>query len=158
MSEPTIRETVGTEEYPRLVEIWRSAVDATHGFLAQRDRAEIEERLPTEYFPHVRVSVADVDGGPVGFAGTSEGKLEMLFVDAAHRGRGIGSSLLTHVVHEQDVTYVDVNEQNEQAVAFYTRSGFVLIGRSELDDAGRPYPLLRMTNVDQDSVEYIPNV
>ena len=158
MPELTIRETMGAEECPRLVEIWRSAVGATHGFLAQRDRAEIEERLPAEYLPHVRVSVADVDGGPVGFAGTSEGKLEMLFVDAAHRGRGIGSSLLAHVVHKQDVTYVDVNAQNEQAVGFYMRSGFAVIGRSELDDAGRPYPLLRMTNVDHDSAEHIPNV
>jgi putative acetyltransferase len=40
---------------------------------------------------------------------------------------------------------VNVNEQNAQAVGFYSRSGFVVVGRSELDDAGRPYPLLHMS-------------
>jgi putative acetyltransferase len=39
---------------------------------------------------------------------------------------------------------VDVNEQNAAAVAFYQACGFVNEGRSELDESGRPYPLLHM--------------
>jgi putative acetyltransferase len=140
-----IRDTLGADEYPRLVGIWRSAVDATHDFLAEADRAEIEARLPTDYLPHVRLVVAEINGDPVGFAGTSAGKLEMLFVAAAQRGRGVGSALLAHVVAEHSVTSVDVNEQNAQAVGFYSRSGFVVVGRSDLDDAGRPYPLVHMS-------------
>ncbi|WP_373689983.1 acetyltransferase [Saccharopolyspora gregorii] len=145
MAEPTIRESTGADEFPVLVRIWRSAVDATHDFLDPRDRAEIEERLPVEHFPQVRLGVAELGGAPVGFAGTSGPSLEMLFVDAAHRGRGVGRALLAHAVAELGVTSVDVNEQNEQAVGFYLRHGFTVTGRSELDDAGRPYPLLRMS-------------
>jgi putative acetyltransferase len=37
-----------------------------------------------------------------------------------------------------------VNEQNTAAVAFYKACGFVVEGRSELDETGRPYPLLHM--------------
>jgi putative acetyltransferase len=140
-----IRDTLGVDEYPRLVEIWRSAVDATHDFLADDDRAEIEARLSAEYLPHVRLIVAEINGHPVGFAGTSADKLEMLFVDAVQRGRGVGSRLLSHVVGDHGVTCVDVNEENVQAVDFYSRRGFVVSGRSELDDAGRPYPLLHMS-------------
>lgn len=33
MAEVRIRDTVGVDECPRLVETWRSAVDATHDFL-----------------------------------------------------------------------------------------------------------------------------
>ncbi|WP_369803267.1 hypothetical protein [Mycobacterium sp. E2699] len=40
---------------------------------------------------------------------------------------------------------MDVNEQNCQVVDFYSRRGFVVVGRSELDDAGGPYPLLHMS-------------
>jgi putative acetyltransferase len=39
---------------------------------------------------------------------------------------------------------VDVNEQNEAATRFYEACGFVVTGRSELDEQGRPYPLLHM--------------
>lgn len=139
-----VRDCAGPAEYPRLVAIWRSAVDATHDFLAEADRADIESQLADAYFPSVRLTVAEIDGEPVGFAGTAGEHLEMLFVHADTRGHGIGSALLEHAITEQRIRYVDVNEQNEQAVEFYTRRGFVVTGRSELDDAGRPYPLLHM--------------
>ncbi|TMD66902.1 MAG: GNAT family N-acetyltransferase [Chloroflexi bacterium] len=45
---------------------------------------------------------------------------------------------------ERGATTVDVNEQNDQALGFYLRMGFVVVGRSELDSNGKPYPLLHM--------------
>lgn len=144
MSAPRIRPVAGPEEYPALVAIWRSAVDATHDFLAAVDRDEIESHLASDYFLAVRIAVAEVDGRPVGFSGTLDGNLEMLFVDAAARGGGIGSALLDHVVTTQGVTAVDVNEQNAQAAGFYAHRGFEIVGRSETDEAGRPYPLLHL--------------
>lgn len=139
-----IRDCVGSAEYPRLVAIWRSAVAATHDFLAEADRAAIESQLAGKYFPGVRVTVAEIDGEPVGFAGTAGEQLEMLFVHADARGHGVGTALLEHAMAEQQIRLVDVNEQNEQAVGFYVRRGFVVTGRRERDDAGRPYPLLHM--------------
>ncbi|WP_082980852.1 acetyltransferase [Mycolicibacter heraklionensis] len=139
-----IRECDGPAEYPRLVAIWRSAVEATHDFLAEADRAAIESQLADKYFPGVRLTVAEIVGEPVGFAGTAGENLEMLFVHADARGHGVGTALLDHAIAEQQVRRVDVNEQNEQAIEFYVRRGFVVTGRSELDDAGRPYPLLHM--------------
>jgi putative acetyltransferase len=141
---PVIRTSVGPAEYPALVAIWRSAVGATHDFLSAADREEIESRLASEYFPAVRLTVAEVDGEPVGFAGTAEGSLEMLFVHAAHRGGGIGSALLGAVMAEHHVTRVEVNEQNPQAVGFYQHHGFAFAGRTETDEAGRPYPILHL--------------
>jgi putative acetyltransferase len=80
-------------------------------------------------------------------AGDGE-RLEMLFVDDAFRGRGIGTKLLEHAVHAHGVTELDVNEQNPGALAFYQSKGFEVIGRSELDPAGRPYPLLHMRRIE----------
>lgn len=148
VSEVRIRSVSGPEEYPRLVEIWRGAVDATHGFLADEHRDEIESQLASDYLPQVDLYVAERGGVAVGFAGASGEKLEMLFVDALERGRGIGSALMSYVVATCGVTDVDVNEQNSQAVAFYRRRGFSVIGRSARDDQGRPYPVLHMTNRD----------
>jgi putative acetyltransferase len=41
-----------------------------------------------------------------------------------------------------EATQVDVNEQNEQAVGFYLKIGAEIIGSSELDGLGKPFPLL----------------
>lgn len=144
MSSVLIRDCRGPEEFPELVAIWRSAVDATHGFLTAEDRDGIETQLAVAYFPQVRLSVAEVDGRVDGLAGTAEDRLEMLFVDASAHRQGIGSALLGHVIAEQGVHSVDVNEQNPGAAAFYACHGFTVTGRSETDDAGRPYPLLHL--------------
>lgn len=141
---PTLREG-GKDDLPALVRVWRSAVDATHQFLPAGDRDAIEAVLASDYLPAVRLTVAELDGETIAFAGTSGARLEMLFVHAELRGRGIGSMLIEHVLREDGVIDVDVNEQNPAAVAFYTSKGFVTVGRSPVDETGRPYPLLHLT-------------
>lgn len=145
MSEIEIRSPRVPDEYPRLVEIWRSAVDATHDFLADEHRDAIEGQLAAAYFPAVDLVVAERGGTVVGFAGTHAGALEMLFVAADARGSGVGGALLSHALTKLRVDRVDVNEQNPQAVGFYERHGFVVTGRDALDAEGLPYPILHMS-------------
>jgi putative acetyltransferase len=52
--------------------------------------------------------------------------------------------LLAHARGLKGTLRVDVNEQNQSAVEFYRASGFTVVGRSPLDDGGRPFPLLHM--------------
>ncbi len=144
VSTPNIRPVSGPAEFPALAAIWRSAVDATHDFLAAADRDEIEAQLQSDYFPAVVLSVAECDGRPAGFSGVLDGSLEMLFVGAAQRGGGVGTALLHHAIADHGVTRVDVNEQNLAATGFYVHRGFEVVGRSETDEAGRPYPLLHL--------------
>ena len=68
----------------------------------------------------------------------------MLFIDPAYRGKGVGTMLLDLAIHELGVTHVDVNEQNAQARGFYEHKGFEVIGRSETDEQGEPFPILHM--------------
>jgi len=44
----SIRSSVGAGDHPALAAIWRRAVDATHDFLTQADRDEIEAKQQTE--------------------------------------------------------------------------------------------------------------
>lgn len=143
-NELVLREDVAESVYPDLVDIWRSAINATHDFLSDTDRAEIESHLVSDYFPAVRLLVAERHGETIGFAGTHGDSLEMLFVLDDQRGTGAGSAMLAHVLAEHGVQRVDVNEQNPQAHQFYVHRGFVLDSRSETDEAGRPYPLLHL--------------
>lgn len=144
MGQRECRPATGPEDYPRLVEIWSSAVRATHGFLSPVDRDAIEAELVPSYFPNVTIHVVELDGRAVGFSGVSGTMLEMLFVDASHIGCGIGGLLLNHAIDALGVTRVDVNEQNGQAIDFYLHHGFRVSGRSETDGEGRPYPLLHL--------------
>lgn len=102
-------------DYPRLMEIWESAVRRTHHFLKEE-----------------------------GFLGVSDDNIEMLFVDADRRGRGFGRRLLSYAVEQLGMKKVDVNEQNAQAVGFYEHMGFRTVARSERDGDGKDYPLLHM--------------
>lgn len=137
-----LRPCIGVQEFARLVAVWRSAVDATHHFLPVADVDRIQARLAPEYFHMVDLTVAEVDGEIAGFSGLSAGKLDMLFVDAAYRGKGVGAALVRAALARYSTLTVDVNEQNPQAVGFYERLGFVKTGRSETDNDGRPFPLL----------------
>lgn len=137
-----IRE-IETADYPRLVEIWESAVLHTHDFLKEKDFLYYKERLPS-YFPHVALFGFEQDGILVGFIGIAEGNVEMLFVDDSCRGKGIGKQLISYVIRNFGVTNVDVNEQNPQAVGFYEHMGFRLVSKSEVDGEGKPYPILHM--------------
>lgn len=68
----------------------------------------------------------------------------MLFVHDRARGRGVGTALLQHVISRENVRTVDVNEQNPAALGFYEHAGFSVVGRSDVDSAGKPYPLLHL--------------
>ncbi len=135
---------VGEKEYPVLIDIWVSAVRATHHFLSQEDYQFYREHVPI-YFNHVSLYAYKSDGGEIkGFIGVADGNIEMLFVDNESRGSGIGKILLNYAVNDLDTRHVDVNEQNKQALDFYRRQGFEEIARSEYDGEGLNYPILHL--------------
>ena len=130
-------------DYPRLMEIWESAVLSTHDFLKEEDFLYYKERLPV-YFQYVNLFGFEQEGILIGFTGIAEGNLEMLFIDNKYRGAGIGKKLITYAIDNLRVTKVDVNEQNVQAVGFYEYMGFNICKRSNLDGEGKEYPILHM--------------
>ena len=137
-----------TECSPKLVEqlinVWERSVRATHAFLSEGEIAEIKPFVPQALAGVETLVVAEKDGEPVGFMGVQDGRLEMLFLDPDARGQGLGRRLLTHGIERLGVTELTVNEQNPQAVGFYEHMGFKTYRRPDLDEEGRPYPLLYM--------------
>ena len=130
-------------DYPRLMEIWESAVLSTHDFLKEEDFIYYKGQLPV-YFQYVNLLGFEQEGTLIGFMGIAEGNLEMLFIDNNYRGTGVGKKLITYAIDNLQVTKVDVNEQNIQAVGFYKHIGFNIYKRSDLDGEGKAYPILHM--------------
>jgi putative acetyltransferase len=62
-----------------LLGIWRRSVDATHHFLASHDRADIDP-LVAAYVRDAALTVATLNGNPVGFMGITEQHIDSLFL------------------------------------------------------------------------------
>jgi len=131
----------------RVLEIWRDAVDATHDFLTQNDRMEIEEEV-NAFLPNAPLVLAvnEFDRA-LGFMLVSDGHMDALFIDPVYRGRGVGRFLVNEALKTYPHLTTDVNEQNTQAVGFYEHMGFQKIGRSEKDGQGRNYPLIHLKKI-----------
>lgn len=128
----------------KLVKIWCRSVDATHDFLSKAYRAELEE-LVKSFLPEAPLWVAvDEKDVPVAFMLLTGEHMDALFVDPDVRGCGIGKLLIEHALTLAPELTTNVNEQNAQAVGFYKKLGFTVTGRSEVDDLGKPYPLLNL--------------
>ncbi|MBO9517741.1 MAG: acetyltransferase [Porphyrobacter sp.] len=131
-------------DVPRALEIWRGAVDATHGFLTPEDRKEIDA-LVVGWLPTVELWLALAeDASVVGFLVMDGSMIDALFVDPALHGQGYGTALVEHALSLAPDAVVDASEQASNALPFYEARGFVRTGRSETDPQGRPYPLIHL--------------
>lgn len=131
-----------------LVGIWERSVRVTHDFLEESDIVGMRPEVSEALVAIENLAVAQEVDGAVGFAASQDNKLEMLFITPEVRGCGIGTKLLVHAVEHWRVCRIDVNEQNPQARSFYERQGFVMMGRSASDGAGRPFPLVHLVRTE----------
>lgn len=133
-----------TKEQKSLLNLWEQSVRKTHLFLAEGD-IEFYRPFVNEFIPKLDLHVIRSASGQIeAFMGLSDDHIEMLFVLPSKRKNGLGSRLLDFAIHEKGVCKVDVNEQNTDAVNFYTRRGFNIISRDPTDAFGKPYPILHL--------------
>lgn len=128
----------------QLLAVWEKSVLATHHFLSQEDFVFIKSLLHGMDFEMLNVYCLLDQQKLIGFIGIDEKKIEMLFLDPDYIGKGLGKQLMEFALSAHGATFVDVNEQNPNAVAFYQKFGFTTFERTEKDDLGKDYPLLRM--------------
>lgn len=128
----------------QILSVWEQSVKATHDFLAPNDFEDIKLFLSKFDFNLLHVHCLMNDLEVIGFIGISDRKIEMLFLSPKHVGQGLGKQLIELAFEKHQANEVDVNEQNTNAVNFYKKFGFEPYERTEKDDQGRDYPLLRM--------------
>ena len=92
-------ESAHPSHFERLVTVWESSVRATHHFLQESDIAALRPLLLNAYLPNLKVMIARDEAGVIhGFLGVDENRIEMLFVDDASRGKGVGKLLLNYAI------------------------------------------------------------
>ncbi|WP_296952832.1 GNAT family N-acetyltransferase [uncultured Massilia sp.] len=140
---PTIR-ALRAADTDALLAIWLRSVRATHHFLSPGDIDALLPVVRDQVLPALEVWVLEDDGAPQAFMGLDGATVEALFVDPARFRRGAGRVLLAHARALKGPLRLDVNEANPDALAFYLRMGFRVIGRAPVDGQGRPFPLLHL--------------
>ena len=134
-----------TEIYrQQLLTIWEKSVLATHDFLTSVDFEEIKDFVSDVDFRDFNIFCLTKGDLVLGFIGVVDKKIEVLFLDPEYFGQGFGQRLLNFAVEELNADKLDVNEQNTKALKFYQKFGFEIFERTDKDDQGRNYPLLRM--------------
>ena len=129
----------------QLLKVWESSVKATHLFLSDDEISDIKKYVPQALNGVPVLVVAENEQRePIGFMGVADNMLEMLFVSNESRGQGIGKQLLQYGIENYSINELAVNEQNPLAKGFYEHMGFEVYKRTELDEQGKPYPLLYM--------------
>lgn len=134
-----------SEKYQeQILAVWEKSVLATHDFLTSTDFVEIKKLVNNINFNDFQVFCLTKKNVVLGFIGVADKKVEMLFIDPKYFGQGLGQKLLSFAVKELNADKVDVNEQNINALKFYQKFGFETFERTDKDEQGRNYPLLRM--------------
>jgi putative acetyltransferase len=145
MGKHLVVHTPRASDYAELTRVWEASVRATHHFLPDSYIMLLRELVEKHYLDAVMlICCKDERQRITGFAGVAAGKVEMLFIHPDHRGQGVGKRLLHFALDNLNAHQLDVNEQNEQAFGFYMKQGFAVVGRSEVDGMGQPYPLLHL--------------
>ena len=145
---PIMINSASQRDYPAIIELWELSVRASHLFLPEDYLQRIKKLLPSileavKLFGHLDKGQKTITG----FLGVTDEKIEMLFVHPDKRGQGIGTLLNKFAIEQLHTYKVDVNEQNEQAVGFYKKIGYEVVGRTEVDGLGKPFPILQMAFV-----------
>lgn len=132
------------KNYQEIINVWEASVRASHHFLAA-DEVDYYKPLVLKYaLPESEPYGIMINQRLAGYIGIRAHKIEMLFIHPDFFGQGLGSQLLEYAVHELKCAKVDVNEENPKAYEFYLKHGFKIISRDELDDNGKPHPILHL--------------
>ncbi|MCF6305722.1 MAG: GNAT family N-acetyltransferase [Rhodobacteraceae bacterium] len=77
------------------------------------------------------------NGSNAPISGCSEFELTTLYVQGQHHGKGIGAALLNTCKGLKP--WLAVNAENTQAIHFYQKHGFSIIGDTYFDISGQQY-------------------
>ncbi|MES2380620.1 MAG: GNAT family N-acetyltransferase [Bacteroidota bacterium] len=127
-----------------LIAVWEKSVSATHHFVTPEEVARLKELVKQIDFNSFSVYCLVAESKVLGFLGVEDQVIESLFLDPDYIGQKLGTKLMNFAINELKADKVNVNEQNLDAIKFYSKFGFVTYERTEKDDYGNDYPILKM--------------
>ena len=134
------------QDLDRVMDIWLKTNEEAHDFLpvsyweAHRDSTRKKmDRADVFVFANPPGEEEDV----LGFIGLQGDYIAGCFVDSSFQSRGIGHQLLMKAKESSDHLTVHVYKQNQRAVSFYEKEGFVVVSEKVQESTGLPEFVMR---------------
>ena len=127
----------------QMVLVWEKSVKATHHFVTPGEVERLKELVKEIDFNSYSVYCLVSEDKVLGFLGVEDDVIESLFLDPDYFGQKFGTKLMDFALNDLKANKVNVNEQNTDAIKFYTRFGFKTYERTEKDSYGNDYPILK---------------
>lgn len=108
-----------------LVRIWYEASVLAHAFVPAEFWAEQKGAMKNTYLPAVENWVFEEEEEALGFISLIGGRICALFVKPGMQGKGIGTALIKHAKALKGNLSLKVYRENENALHFYEKCGFV---------------------------------
>lgn len=120
------------EDADALLAIWEAANALAHPFLPPAFVDEVREAVRSVFLPRAEVRVVELSGPsagfPAGFIALVGDEIGGLFLDPAHRRRGLGRALVAEAAARHGPLRVEVFRDNALGAPFYARLGFATVG------------------------------
>ena len=127
-----------------LTVLWEKSVRESHLFLTDVDIDDLRPFVRTGLYEMPHLILAKEGDEIVGFMGIAGDQIEMLFLAQEYCAKGIGKELVRVAIDKYRIRKVDVNEQNPKASGFYKHLGFEVFERTDYDEQGMAFPILKM--------------
>ncbi|WP_421193775.1 GNAT family N-acetyltransferase [Aeromonas enteropelogenes] len=131
------------KDMEEIVEIWLLASLQAHDFVDASCWWQAQEELRSRYLDRARIWVFEEHGDLLGFIALVDDYLAALFVRPDRQGRGVGHALLQEAKRQGASLYARVFVENEPAVRFYRRHGFMIEGEESDPFTGHPQYRMR---------------
>jgi putative acetyltransferase len=128
----------------QMISVWEKSVRATHHFVSSREVERLKELVKEIDFNSYSVYCLVSEDKVLGFLGVEDNVIESLFLDPDYIGQKFGTKLMDFALNTLKANKVNVNEQNTEAIKFYTKFGFKTYERTKKDSYGNDYPILKM--------------
>lgn len=126
-----------SEEINEIMEIWKEATIDAHKFIPKDYWLKNYNVVKEVYIPMAKTFVYLEEEKIVGFISIIEDEfIGALFIDVNYQGRGVGTKLIEFVKDKYVKLSLAVYVDNNKAVEFYKRCGFVIESTGANEDSG----------------------
>lgn len=127
------------KEINDIMEIWKKATIEGHPFISKEYWLESYKIVKEKYIPMAETYVYLEEDEIKAFISILEGEyIGALFVDINYQGGGIGKKLIEHTKSIYDSLTLSVYKENEKAVNFYKKVGFIKESEKLNEETNRP--------------------
>lgn len=126
----------------QMILVWEKSVRATHHFVTSSEVERLKEAVKEIDFKSFSVYCLISEDKVLGFLGVEDNVIVSLFLDPDYIGQKLGTKLMYYALNTLKANKVNVNEENSNAIEFYTKFGFKIYERIKKDSQG--YAALNM--------------